>query len=388
MGRGAGDRVEHNHQDCGEIYWVYLVQKELERRNLSHIGKVNEKEESFNNYCLEKGITDSFKKSPYKKNMDLTFIEFVDKLVEKFPGKEICITNVETEYRNLGKKGDSILSFNDSDDIISISLKNYKERGGFNNIQLKSCTYNSLLNNFVLKRDSGPGKCIDCDSGKMFMPQSEREIRDNNYKFLGHEDMLEDVYYFDDMNDRLKQKWIYSEERMFYTQEVQDEWAADRDIFGYDAVDRMILALNKLEKKDIQEKLMVATGMYCDGDSEVEELLLIGPGGTIMCSLFNAKYKELLERINNKESYLSYEQNLKRILFSINDSDGEIITFNIPFTLNLSGAYVTTANNVPYEGLRKIPGEKYPLSYHERRPRKCRHLATSTNIKCNLMKHL
>lgn len=380
---GAGSTEEHHMQDTGECYWVYIVQKEFEARNIAHLGTVDGKKAEYNNYCSKKNITESFKKSPYKKNMDLALMEFVDKLVERFPGKKMNITDVEKEYRNKGLKGDFTISFNDPSAKISFSLKNYKK--GFNKIQLCSCTWNSFLNKLVLNSAGGPGQYIDCGSGEPFQAQRDLTKRDNNYKKLGHEDMLEDVHYFDDIHEMIKQKWVYSEERNFLTPEVYKEWKLDLKL-GNEAIEKMIIAMDKLEKKDIQEKIMKMAGWYYEESySEVEELLLIGKEGTMMCSLFNVKYNELLERLNNEESCLSYRKWRKNIRFSIRDSKGEMITFDVPFCLNRNGAYVTGDR---YEGTKYHKKEKKELKYLERRPKKSKEIATSTNLYCPLTKFI
>ena len=129
---GAGDQNDHYIQDAAELYWILLIQRMLNERNLSLMDNIVEKETEFNEYCSERNIVEMFNISDYKMNMDSVSNQFVVLLIEKYPGRKMDLKNIEVEGRNEGKKGDFSITF-DIGGVISVSLKNY--RCGYNSIQ-------------------------------------------------------------------------------------------------------------------------------------------------------------------------------------------------------------------------------------------------------------
>ena len=374
---GAGSCEEHYMQDAGEIYWTYIVQKELESRGLN-ISSVESREVEFNKYCLERDICSRFSKSDYKKNLDLCYEKFVDELTKKYPGK-IDITNVEAEYRNKSLKGDFILTL-ENEEIISVSLKNY--RCGYDSIQLASGTWHSFINSCVLKETCGPGMYIDSETGKPFKAQKKSLAqRDKNYVLMGHEDILEDMKLIDIILQEVKDKYVTSDETRFFTDEVKAKWAKDCSEYGLRGIDIVINALDKLKKDNIKKNLMKKADLYHE-----EELLLIGKGGNMTCSLFNEKYKSLLERVNSEECELTYIKHNKNLRIIFTDSAGEILHIDIPFTLQKNGAWHLPKES--YEGEVFHAKEKVSLSYGERRPKKSKEISTSTNMWFKIKEYL
>ena len=367
---GAGSCEDHFIQDAGELYFTFIVQKEFSKRGINNVGVVLEKETEFNDYCLERKITEMFETSDYKKNMDICLENFVDKLIEKYPLRKIDIRNVEVEYRNKGLKGDFILQFDDME-IVSVSLKNYKK--GYNSIQLCSGTWHSLINNNVLKLAEGPGMYIDCETGKEFRAQKKcKKQRDNNYIKLGYKEIILELNKIDTILNEIKEKYIKSETARYY-ENIEKDWVEDCLQYGNKGIDIVINALDRLPKERLLENLLRSSDLC-----HTEELLLIGKGGEMMCSLFNDRYKELLVRVNKKECTLSYSKHMKNLRMTLSDLAGEILHIDIPFTLQKNGAWFLPKEK--YEGTHYHPKEKKDLVYGERRPKKCKELNTSTNM--------
>jgi len=375
---GAGTCVDHYMQDAGECYWVYLCQKELERLGIN-ISSVEASEIEFNNYCSERGIVECFQVSDYKKNLDSCFTEFIKNIIKSHPDKKMDIKNVEAEYRNKGLKGDFIISFGDGFDDISISLKNY--RNGYGSIQLKSGTWHSIINNFALNCAEGPGMYIDCENGLKFRAQSKSKVKRNkNYEKIGIAEIIPILDELDDILDEVKLKYIVSEETRIFNEEVSESWKKDCNEYGCRGIDLAIKALDYLPKEQIKSKLLKDTDLL-----HTEELLLIGPGGEMMCSLYNERYNDLLLRINNN-CEINYIKHGKNLRFQLLDTQGEILHIDIPFTLQKNGAWYIPKDE--YIGSIYHKKEKQNLVYGERRPKKSKELNTSTNMWFKIKEHL
>jgi len=367
-------------QDAAECYWVFIVQRELKKRDKSHLGTVAERETDFDDYCSERDITTEFCESDYKKNMDLVVNDFVEALVNKFPGRKMDIIDVEAEYRNQGLKGDFIITFDDDTETISVSLKNY--RGGYDSIQLGSGTWHSFINNFVLNEACGPGMYLDWTTGERFRAQGPSlEQRDSNYVGLNCPEILDDLRELDSILEEVKNEFGRDESTKIFTKEVMGRWKHKCTQYGNKGIDIVISALNKMPIQRVQKRFLERADLC-----HKEELLLIGKNGDMMCSLFNDRYKALLTRVNNEESTLSYHRHAKSLRMSMSDSEGEILHIDIPFTLQKNGSWYLPKD--AYEGLIFHTKENKHLQYGERRPKKSKELSTSTNMWFRIMKYL
>ena len=367
---GAGSCEDHYLQDAAECYWTLIVQRELNKRDAC-VGSVIERETEFNDYCSERNILELFSDSDYKKNMDLVIIKFVDELLLKYPDKKMDIINVEAEYRNKGLKGDFIIKFDDDTETISMSLKNYRK--GYSSIQLCSGTWHSFINNCVLIRACGPGMYTDCETGKRFKAQNRLQQRNRNYIKLGCEGIIPDLVEYDSILNQIREKYINSSFSLIFNDEVLDEWTRDCYELGNKGIDIAIRALDKLPKEKIKKNIIESADLY-----HKEELLLIGPNGEMMCSLFNESYKDLLLRVNKEDCNLSYCKHGKNLRMILSDSEGEILHIDIPFTLQKNGAWFLPTER--YEGKKYHSKEGKELSFGERRPKKSKEISTSTNM--------
>ena len=374
---GAGDTTDHHIQDAAEAYLAYIVQKELLTRGLAYHESYDDLETDFEEYCAEREICDAFNESPYKDNLDKVLKEFVDKLASKYPGKKMDITNVEVEYRNRGLKADFLISFNDDTPDIPVSLKNYRK--GFHNIQLCSGTFHSFANRFVLNKKGGPGQYEDCDGDTCYSAQSCRERRNEQYLKSGCDpSVISNMEVLDLILDETKDKFLRSDEQKMFNKTV---WKNSCKEMGERGIEVVMSILSTIPNDVLKGKFMEMTDLC-----HKEELLLVGPNGDMMCSLFNDKYKSLLLRANKPHTEFTYRKHLKSLILGLKDEEGEILSINVPFTLQRNGAWYTPKER--YEGKRYHKKEKIELAYGERRPKKSKEMNTSTNMWFKIKKYL
>ena len=116
------------------------------------------------------------------------------------------------------------------------------------------------------------------------------------------------------------------------------------------------------------------------GFSGGEELLALSPNNYLL-STNNEQYKKAVARALSEESFVDYDVRGKGIGFTFKDNQGDIISINVPFTLNKNGAWWTRVKE--FEGKKPYPGKKKDkgtmLSYGEWRPQKSQEMATSIN---------
>jgi hypothetical protein len=364
---GAGQKDEHYIQDAAELYMVLKLMKYLIYLNKSITKSFSSIENEFTKYCSERDIITKFSKSEYKINIDNHHEEFCIKLIEKYPTKKMDIKYVEVEYRNKSLKGDFIIEFDDSTNI-SVSLKNYKK--GFSSIQLCSGTWNSLINNFVLKMAPGPGMYYD-NVGKIFKG-SNKSLRDSLYEEL-HPELIPYLHKLDDINNEIKTFYIQDENANLWD-DIKVRWKDDCKKYGQEAAGIIKNCLDTLDKNIIKKRILEMTDLY-----NKEELLLLG-GGKMMCSIFNDKYKDIVTSVNKEDTTLNILVKGQTMIFEICDSrNNKIINVSVPFTFNKNGAWYLP--NEKYEGTKEILDKKHlvNLKWGERRPHKSKELATSTN---------
>ena len=92
------------------------------------------------------------------------------------------------------------------------------------------------------------------------------------------------------------------------------------------------------------------------------------------------RYREILKRVNSDDCVVEYNTNGKGVLFTLRDSDGIILSIEVPFTLQANGAWYRDSS------IECHPKEKISLVYGQRRPKKSKEIATSINTYLNLKK--
>lgn len=368
---GAGSQKDHWHQDGGEKYIVFKLQELAVKNDTSLTNSVEYKKLDFGNHCKGFGITESFKKSIYCTNVDEWIESVYNDYVSLYPNEKFDFVNVEKEYRDRGLKGDFILQFKDRE--VSQGLKNQKDH---TRAQMCSGTWNSLLNNFLFDNAGG---------GMFYVPKNKQKKwkgsiikkRDKFVEELGYGELLSIYHRMDDINAKMKQFYVYSEEARFYYN-IKQQLDDDRKKYGKEISSLMVEALDIIGKDKVTARVKKMTGL-----DAAEELLILSPIGYLL-SLTNPNYMNMLKRVNSEDAKLSYEVNGQSIKFTFSDSQGDIISWNIPFTFNINGCWWGNQKGVePWEGQRKYQGKGKdsgtPLYYQERRPQKSKEFATSIN---------
>ena len=369
---GAGCTKDHFIQDAAESYIVYLLQAHVVENEVAITDNVSEKYHTFIQYCQDRCILDEFNESIYKKNIDVVINKFILDLLAKYPNRKFDFIDVEREFRDKKLKGDFIIRFEDGSST-SFSLKNYKK--GFNRIQLCSGTWHSFLNNFLFE-SAGVGTFFDPFTQEVFQG-CNREYRDSLIEKLGY-GALKDVYiFFDTINDTIKKFYTYGEQARYW-KNVSAQWKGDCATYGLKAAEKIISALDSIPKDMVKNRIIKMAGLNYD-----EEILLVG-NGKYLCSLFNQKYAQILERVNSTESAVEYTTNGKGLLFTLCDSVGVIVNIEVPFTLQKNGAWHLPKTK--YVGTQYHSKEGVALIHGERRPKKSKEISTSINTFLNLKK--
>lgn len=369
---GAGCTKDHFIQDAAEAYIVYLLQANAVENEVAITDDVADKYNTFVKYCEDRDIVNDFNKSIYKDNIDAVIDNFFSDLIRKYPDQKFDFVDVEKEFRDKKLKGDFVIRFED-ESCVSFSLKNYKK--GFDRIQLCSGTWHSFLNNFLFE-SAGVGTFFDPYTQDVFQG-CNREHRDNLIEKLGYTS-LKDVYsFFDTVNDTIKEFYTYGEEALYW-KNVSSQWRNDCASYGLKAAQTITAALDSIPKDAVKNRIVKMAGLNYE-----EEILLVG-NGKYLCSLFNQKYAQILERVNSDECVVEYITNKKGVLFTLRDSVGVIVSIEVPFTLQKNGAWYLP--KAKYSGTQYHEKEGVDLVHGERRPKKSKEISTSINTYLNLKK--
>lgn len=364
---GAGQEKDHFIQDSGELYFVCRVQEILEKKGVSISSNSHEKYSEFIKYVTDRDMLDEFTNSVYCESIESRADDFVNELMSAFADKKMDIINVEVEYRNLGKKGDFLIKVSDGRDI-SFSLKNYKN-GGMK-IQLCSGTWASTLLNFIFVKEGKPGMYLD-SQGNSFKG-SDVETR-NSILQTSYPEVIPILSQISEINDMIKQKYVYGEDASNWDN-ISAEWKKDCNELGSQGINLMINALKILPQEVIKNRVIKMAGL-----DRVEELLVLTyskKGTNMLCSLTNEKYKRMVGDICSPECSLDYKKKGKSLVFTFIKDEKKVIEVDIPFTFNANGAWHRPAK---YEGTQFHQKEGVELAWGDRRPKKSKELATSTN---------
>jgi hypothetical protein len=361
---GAGNTKTHYKQDAAEAWIVYRLQKLSAENGTAITDNVEEKLSAFINHCEDKGIVEDFDKSSYKKNVDAIVDNFYNDIVKKYPNKKFDVVDVEKEFRDKNLKGDFVIYFGEND-YISFSLKNYK--GGYNSIQLCSGTFLSFINNFLFVPD-GVGMFINPYTGKRFKG-SNCEIRNNILKKMGLSSLIPFYSKVEDIQEEMRNFYINDPSAKFFYN-IADKWKKDCHDYGHEAAKLISESMKFIDNDLVKERVMKMSGLGGD-----EELLLIGKGKYF--TSWNDKYIDLINRCKN--ATVEYKVYGKAIRFVLKDTDGDIIDFDVPMTLNANGSWYKKSLKEKFDGVEYKDKEGKDLAWAERRPKKSKEITTSVN---------
>ena len=360
----AGNTKEHYTQDAAEAWIVYCLQKLSVNNGTAITDNVKEKLSAFNKHCEDKKIVKDFDKSPYKKNVDAIVDNFYNDIVKKHPNKKFDIVDVEKEFRDKNLKGDFIIDFG-KNDYISFSLKNYKD--GYNSIQLCSGTFLSFMNNFLFV-PNGVGMFVNPYTGEKFSG-SNSKIRNDILKKKGLSALIPFYSKIENIQENMRNFYINDPSAKFFYN-IEDKWKKDCYDCGHDAAKLISEAMKLINNDNVKKRVMKMSGLGGD-----EELLLIGKEKYF--TSWNDKYINLITRCKN--ATVEYKVYGKGVRFVLKDTDGDIIDFDVPMTLNANGAWYKKSLKEKFDGVEYKDKEGKDLAWAERRPKKSKEITTSVN---------
>ena len=218
----------------------------------------------------------------------------------------------------------------------------------------------------------------DCPPGTYITSNGEKFVGSNRVKrdrFVkeSHPELLPYYIQLDSINDDIRNFYIKSEEAEYY-ENVEDKWKKDCSVVGTKVASLMVEALSHLPNEMILKRLQKATGLVSD-----EHLLCLGKGKYLF-SVTNEKYQKLCDRVK-EATHVEIVSKGQSVFYHICDDEGTIISINQPCTLQKNGAWFAT-NEEKFPGLREKndKGKNFMLKWGQRRPRKSKELATSTNM--------
>lgn len=379
---GAGNQTDHHHQDTGEKYVVYLLQRLAVENGVAITNDVDEKYDVWYSYAEDRGVVKSFSESMYRKNPDKQCEPVFKELLKKYPNNKFDFVDVEVEERAKGNKADLMMEL-DNGKRIPVSLKNQKRHDG---AQLFASTWIAPLNGILFDR-AGQGIFHNpFDTNKTFLGRNSA-VRNDIIKKMGYPEIVSIYEWMDESYKYLKEyyvgkkvdkEFVYNEESRFHYN-IADQLDKDRKSYGKKAARLFEKALRMLPQDKVKSRMLKISGLDCQ-----EELLILSPKG-YFCSLFNEKYQKALKRVNSEKCELIYEIRGENqgIDFTYVDDEGAIFKpFYVPFTLNLNGAWWVDKKIPKYEGTRTYVGgvdDGAELQWQERKEKKSTQFATSTN---------
>lgn len=379
---GAGNQEDHHHQDTGEKYVVYLLQRFAVENGVAITNDVDEKHDAWYSYAEDRGVVKSFSESMYRKNPDMHCEPFFKELMEKYPNNKFDFVDVEVEERAKGKKADFMIEL-DNGKRIPVSLKNQQRHDG---AQLFASTWIAPLNGILFDR-AGQGTFHNpFDTNKTFLGRNS-VVRNDIIKKMGYSEIVSIYEWMDESYKYLKEyyvgkkvgkEFVYNEKSRFHYN-IADQLDKDRKSYGKKAARLFEKALRMLPQDKVKSRMLKISGLDCQ-----EELLILSPKG-YFCSFFNEKYQKALKRVNSEKCKLIYEIRGENqgIHFTYVDDEGAIFKpFYVPFTLNLNGAWWVDKKIPKYEGTRTYVGgvdDGAELQWQERKEKKSRQFAPSTN---------
>ena len=372
--------LDHLEADACEVATIARIANEFEKRNVANNSNGNLSESKLDDLMKHLssypilGDLNTFSETKYYKTSEKWIPRFVSDVISSYPNSNFDILDVEKEYRINGLKGDFALSTNDGK-TISTSLKNYK--GGISSIQVSSGTMNSFVCKLFF--ESIGTSWVKSPDGKEWQT-SDYEVRDEMIKkwIPSYSSILEGMHKLNKLNLEVKNEFAYSDEHEFYNKEVFNK---ARKRISHEGA-KIIMEMLKLTDKDfLRKRVMKLSGM--DGE---EELLAVSEK-EYLCSIGNPKYKEYLRKINDGE--LKFEFTISRedstkysgIRFFFEYEGKEIFSAKVPTTINSNGCwYRGDSTKDVYVGKRFHKKEGIELKWGERRPKKSKEIALSTNF--------
>lgn len=369
--------VEHMYQDACEKLAVAVAQQTAEKLGVAITHDSEQKFDDFEQYCRSKKITASDRKKydVYRRNVDLHIPGFVVDVSTRFSGERIQFTDIEKISRDENRKSDFLLEVG-SRVKFGVSLKNYK--GSIRRAQVCSGTFLSFANNFVFE-PAGVGTYFDPTDPtqtKTFRgSDTESRSRALEAVHLGH--LKQDFVACESINADVRKRLIDDPEFEFLDNEKEKMVDQIRKETGERGIEVALRILDEIPPDHIHRRILKMSGF--DG---AEEMLFFDPSERLD-SLTHDGLRTFLRRLQSDDCKTRWRKNRQAIVFEVFSGSEPVFSVNVPFTINKNGAWISD----PDFGHNKYhPKEKVHLSYGQRRPKKSRELATSTNTYLDLNK--
>lgn len=370
------EREKHYMQDAAEIYAVYLMQSEVERLGKAIRCTSPDLWTTFTNYLEERGLsTNDFKLTElgsYKANTDRHIPNFVARLCEMNADQLFEFQLVESEFRNLGLKGDFIIIGSTWDEPVAVSLKNYAGKSGILRPQVASGTFASFAAGFVFEK-AGVGKYIDPrDPAKTFQG-SNVKTRNEILSWMGADEIASRLAVLDQLQSMVREEFLGEDCRYYDKLRVQ---VAARKIASI-GIDAVIAVFDLLGLDKVRSRFVERIGM--DGKEEV----LFFDSERCVDSITNRRYHDFRLMLNSAETSFAAIAERQSIRFQF-AGEQPIFEVSVPFTINTNGAWWRPTER--YEGTQTVIDKNHPveLQWGERRPYKSKEIATSVNTYVNL----
>jgi hypothetical protein len=356
------EQKQHYIQDACELYAVAELQRLAEDAGLAITRDAKEKLKAFNAYGAERNLTSAdFDRWPeYMANVELHMPGFFSDLAKEFDNAPMDFVDVERVYRNLNMKGDFVIVRQGLQEV-SVSLKNYQQSAS--RPQCSSGTFNSFPLNFIFE-SAGVGMFIDA-AGNRFRGSSVLK-RNAALVALGLSDVVPLMTKLDELNAEIKERFVYSQEFEFLN---EDKFDKARKQVGAQGQEIILELLNILGEDAVKSRLLKMTSL--DGS---EEILIMDPSQR-SDSITNATFKKLRNGVLNPYCKICFGSHGQSIRFEFVLDGAVLLTVDVPFTINKNGAWISEE----YEGSRMHTKEGVSLRSGQRRPKKSKELATSTN---------
>jgi hypothetical protein len=336
----------------------------------------------FLSYLHDRGLTlKDFEKgifAKYKQNADLQLPAFVDRLATKFPGATLAFEDVEKEYRNLGRKGDFLVTVGGSSGPpIAVSLKNYIGSGGVTRPQVGSGTFASFAASFIFDR-VGPGKYIDPRDPPATFQGKNVAVREAVLRHMGRNDLIKPLAVLDRLQAEVRDEFLGPD--CEYYDKARVKAAAKR--VAEEGIETVLDVFRLVGIDTIRERFLSRIGL--DGKEEA----LFFDSERYVDSITNWRYHDKRQQLNADETTFTVGQHLQGIRFAFAQGATSLLTTHVPFTINTNGAWYRPNPKTPYKGTRTYndKGYRVQLYWGQRRPHKSKEIATSINTYVDLAK--
>ncbi len=309
----------------------------------------------------------------YVSNLRTHLPTFYRALASKFESANFSFENVEIKKRNEKKKADFAIHLTSPKTTFFVSLKNY-DVPKLGRVQVSSGTFNSFINNFVLVPD-GIGMYRITESSPRFRG-SDVKARDEAFELGGLGGCLSLFHKLDAINETIKERFVYSEEFAFLDEGKFDHARKEIGDVGSSIAFEILNYFEEQRPGSIRKRITSMSGL--DGD---EEILFLA-NSNFIDSVTSELVSNLVSQIRDPKTTFDYELRQQSIDFAFAVDGANVLSVNIPFTINKNGAWMSDV----YEGDRFHKKENMFLRTAQRRPKKSKELATSINTYVDLSK--